>query len=68
MKELIKETFEIMVKLRWLKTIDKEVDKYNKLNNKANRQAAVVNELVKKYNSIYGDNIKVGCKTKEIKK
>lgn len=31
MGELLKRSFELFVKERWLKTIDKETDKYNKL-------------------------------------
>lgn len=53
MRKLIKETFELFVKKIWLKKIDKEVDKYNRIKIEANRQAHVVHSLVNRYNEIY---------------
>ena len=58
MTELLKETFELFVKMRWLKTIDKEVDKYIKLKEKLNRQQYVVNSLEKRFKEIYGIDIR----------
>ena len=55
---LLKESFELFVKMRWQKRIEKECDKYNRLNKKANMQGRVVNELVKRYNEIYSENLK----------
>ena len=55
MAELLKQSFELFVKKRWLKTIDKECDKYNKIKSKLSRQQYVVNcarEYKKCYNSI----------------
>ena len=37
MKNLLKESFELFCKNNWLRTIDKECDKYNKLKSKLNR-------------------------------
>lgn len=63
MVELIKEWFELAAKRNWLKHIDREVDKYNKLNQKARVQAHVVHKLVERYNEIYpSDEIKLNQK------
>lgn len=53
MKDLIKESFDLWVKMRWLKTIDKEANKYNKLNAKIKRQAYIVHSLIDRYNELY---------------
>lgn len=58
MKELLKRRFELFVQMRWLKTIDKETDKYKRLAEKSNRQLHVVNELLKEYHKIYGENLR----------
>jgi len=55
MKNLIKRSFDIWVKMRWLKTIDKETDKYNKIEAKRKRQAYVVHSLWKRYNELYSN-------------
>lgn len=60
MKELLKQRFELFVKMRWLKTISKETDKYKKLKEKSNRQLCVVNELLKAYSEKYGENLRRG--------
>jgi hypothetical protein len=62
MRELLKRRFELFVKMRWLKTIDKETEKYKKLEGKLNRQLRVVNELLKEYYKIYGENLRNGKK------
>lgn len=65
MKNLFKELFELFCKKNWLKTIDKECDKYNKLNSKynklkskLNRQQYIVDALLKKYNELYGEGLR----------
>ena len=58
MRKLLKRRFELFVKMRWLKTINKETDKYQKLTEKSNRQLYVVNELIKEYQKIYGENLR----------
>ena len=65
MRELLKEEFELFVRMRWLKTIDKETDKYRKLINKSNRQLHVVKTLLEKYFEIYGEDLrkKVGSES-----
>ena len=55
MKELLKRRFELWVKMRWLKSIHKEVDKRNRFYEKYKRSEYVVSELVKEYQSRYGD-------------
>lgn len=65
MRELLKRRFELFVKMRWLKTIDKESEKYKKLEGKLNRQLRVVNELLKEYYKIYGENLRNGKKGSE---
>jgi hypothetical protein len=59
MKNLLKESFELFCKKNWLKTIDKECDKYNKLKVKLNRQQYVVNALVKRYAELYGEDLRI---------
>ncbi len=65
MKELIKEFFNLWARKRWIKTIEKEVDKYNKASckitkytQKLNRHRFVVNKLVEHYNEIYKENLR----------
>ena len=58
MDELLKRTFELFVKKRWLKTIDKECDKYNKIKSKLWRQQYVVNALLERYKEIYGEDLR----------
>ena len=58
MAELLKQTFELFVKKRWLKTIDKECDKQNKIKSKLSRQQYVVNSLLAEYKKIYGEDLR----------
>ena len=58
MREILKKEFELFVRMRWLKAIDKETDKYRKLINKSNRQLYVVKALLKKYFEIYGEDLR----------
>ena len=55
MKELLKQRFELWIKMRWLKSIDKEVKKRRKYFFKYKRQEYVVDKLVDEYNKIYAD-------------
>lgn len=57
--ELLKRSFEIFVKKRWLKEIDRAIDRYHKTQSKANRQYYVMNALVKRYNELYNENLGV---------
>ena len=58
MAELLKRSFELFVKKRWVKTIDKEADKYNKIKSKLFRQQYVVNSLLAEYKKIYGEDLR----------
>lgn len=62
MRELLKKRFELFVKMRWLKTINKETDKYKKLEEKSNRQLYVVNTLLKEYLKKYGEDLRNSSK------
>ena len=57
MMELLKQSFELFVKNRWLKTIDKECDKYNKTKIKLSRQQYVINSLLAEYKKKYGEDL-----------
>lgn len=56
--ELLRQRFYLSGKIRWLKSIDKEMCKYNKLREKLNRQQNVVNSLVKRYKEIYSEDLR----------
>ena len=58
MAELLKQSFELFVKNRWIKTIDKECDKYNKIKSKLYRQQYVVNSLLAEYKKKYGEDLR----------
>lgn len=58
LKRLIKESFDLWIKMRWLKMIDKEADKYLKYQQKVARQQSVVNALIKRYKEIYGEDLR----------
>lgn len=58
LKRLVKESFDLWVKMHWLKTIDKETDKYLKYQQKLACQQSVVNALIKRYKEIYGEDLK----------
>ena len=58
MKKLLKESFELFCKNNWLRTIDKECNKYNKLKSKLNRQQYVVNALIKRYKELYDEDLR----------
>ena len=58
MAELLKRSFELFVKKRWLKIIDKECNKYNKIKSKLYRQQYVVNSLLAEYKKKYGEDLR----------
>lgn len=57
MFELIKRWFDFKVRMNWLKTIDKEVDKRKKLFEKLKRQDFIVNRLLEEYAKRYPNAI-----------
>ena len=63
LKKYINELFELIVKEHWLKVINKEVDKYNRINKKRNElgkklkfQCKLINSLIDRYNELYKDD------------
>ena len=62
MKELLKQSFELWCKKRWLKAIDKQINKYEHLRQKMDRQYYVLSAMINRYNEIYGDNLTLGGK------
>ena len=62
MAELLKQTFELFIKKRWLKRIDKECDEYIRLKRCLNIQQNIVNGLVRKYEEIYGEDLRLQLK------
>ena len=63
LKKYINEWFELIVKEHWLKIINKEVDKYNRINKKRNElekklnlQCKLINSLIDRYNELYKDD------------
>lgn len=58
MLKLLKQSFDLWCKMRWLKTIDKECDKYNKLKRELDCSRHVISELLKEYNKIYGVDLR----------
>ena len=57
LKQLIKESFDMHVKMRWLKEIDRATDRYKKTYAKAAREHAVMQALIKEYNKLYNDTL-----------
>ena len=53
LKKLIKESFDLFVKKRWLKEIDKMFKSYKKYSDRASRDLYVMNTLIKRYNELY---------------
>ena len=58
MAELLKQLFELFAKNIWLKTIDKECDKYNKIKSKLSCQQYVINSLIAEYKKKYGEDLR----------
>ena len=58
LKELLKSSFELWVKKRWLKEIDRSVDRYNNYKDKAAKEQYILNSLIKEYNKIYHDELR----------
>jgi hypothetical protein len=58
LKKLLKESFELFVKKRWLKEIDRSIDRYKKAYAKATREHYVMNKLIDEYNKIYNEDLR----------
>ena len=52
-KDLLKRSFDLWVKKRWLKEIDKMIKSYKKFSDRASRDLYVMNTLIKRYNELY---------------
>jgi hypothetical protein len=61
MRELIKRTFNLWCEKRWLKAIDRSIDRYRKTKAKANREHHVMTRLVERYNELYKGNLLGGA-------
>ena len=57
-KELLKRSFDLWVKRRWLNEINRSVNRYNKYKDKAAREQYVLNSLIKEYNKIYHEDLR----------
>ena len=55
LKELIKKSFEMRVRMSWLKTINKEVNKREKAMKQFNRHNFIVKKLQEEYKKLYQD-------------
>ena len=53
----IKRTFNIWCKMRWLKRIDREIERYNHLKQKMKRQHYVIKQLSEGYNETFGEKL-----------
>lgn len=59
LKDLIKEGWRLFIKKRWLKEINKELDKFYKINNEQSIRLQVINELLKAYNEKFNENLRM---------
>ena len=62
MKKLLKQYFELCCKKRWLKAIDKQINKYDHLRQKMEHQYHVLRAMINRYNELYGDDLTLGGK------
>lgn len=62
MADLLKRSFELWVKKRWLREIDKAVERCRKATDKADRELYVLRRLVERYKEIYNENLGVAEK------
>jgi hypothetical protein len=56
--KLLRKIFELSCRTRWLKIIDKECNKYNKIKNKLSCQQYVINSLLEEYKKKYGEDLR----------
>ena len=55
---MLKSTFDLLVKMRWLKMIDKECNKYTKLKKKLSAQQFIVKALIEAYLKVYDEDFR----------
>ena len=58
LKELLKSSFDLWVKKRWLKEIDKALTNYQKSKDKAKRDYYVLAKLLDEYKKIYNEDLR----------
>ena len=58
--DLLKRSFDLLAKKHWLKEIDRAVDKYNKAKTEAAYQRYVLDVLLEKYKTKYGEDLRGG--------
>lgn len=56
MRDLLKRSFDLWVKTRWLKEIDKAVDECKKARATAKRKQYVLDTMLKAYEEKYGES------------
>lgn len=59
LEDLIKEGWVLFIKKRWLKEINKELDKFHKVNSEQNVRLQVINGLLRAYNEKFNENLKM---------
>ena len=57
MKQLFKRSFKLFVKMRWLKEINKVVDKRNKAYKQYIKECLVLDDLLKEFNKKYPNDV-----------
>lgn len=57
-KKLLKESFALWVKKKWLKEIDRAVERYKKAQAKAESERYVMSRLLEEYKKIYGEDLR----------
>ena len=65
LKQMLVESFDLWYKMRWLKMINREVDKGRKLAEKLQRNRIVTVRLVQRYNELFGENLTLKVKKAE---
>ena len=55
---MLKRAFDLLVKMRWLKMIDKECNKYTKLKKNLSAQQFIVNALIEAYSKVYCEDLR----------
>ncbi len=58
LQQLVKHSIELTIEKRWLKLIDKECNKYNKLSKELEAQNILVNLLIDQYKLIYKKDLR----------
>ena len=65
LKKLLKETFDLWGRMRWLKIIDKEIKKRDKCYRAYERHKIVAFQLAIKYNELYPEKLRGDNNAKE---